>query len=445
MKNKEKLNNKPPNIFIIGQCTLHWGRMEFGNIGNFYIMEPFFDELNRVFPNATIKTTFQMSITFCKKHNITCLPMDFYYGWKSNDLDIAKEEYQIALEYQKTQRLSKKTPYINEVINSDLIIDFSGDIWGDNANFLGENRFEVGLYKNLTAQTLNKKIVMLAGSPGPFNNKKTKSLAKQTFEGFDLVTVREPKSLDVLKQYDFKLNNVKSLACPAFLFKESKKINTAEIFKSVPNSKLEKPIIGFLICGWNFKNGPFDKWPRNDYDYYEFSETIKAFINKYNVRFCLMSHSNGFPIPPKKFKLIHGRDYPIIKQLEQILMAQGLSDHIFSIDTINDAWTTKKILGQFDMVVSGRVHAAVAALSQKVPTVIIDYGHKPKAHKLQGFADLVEITEYIAKPTKENLLSTMTEAWENKVAYQHHLSEKIDHVQSQAKLNFDLLKDIIQK
>ena len=46
---------------------------------------------------------------------------------------------------------------------------------------------------------------------------------------------------------------------------------------------------------------------------------------------------------------------------------------------------TKTIIKNFDMLVSGRIHGAVAALSQSVPTVIIDYGHEPKAHKLIGF------------------------------------------------------------
>ena len=47
-------------ILLIGQCTLHWGRMEFGNLGNYYIMEPFVRNLHRVFPDAEICTTFQM-------------------------------------------------------------------------------------------------------------------------------------------------------------------------------------------------------------------------------------------------------------------------------------------------------------------------------------------------------------------------------------------------
>lgn len=42
------------NILVIGQCTLHWGRMEFGNIGNYYIIEPFMRELHAVFSNCTM-------------------------------------------------------------------------------------------------------------------------------------------------------------------------------------------------------------------------------------------------------------------------------------------------------------------------------------------------------------------------------------------------------
>src|SRR5690554_3033356 len=115
-------------ILVIGQCTLHWGRMEFGNIGNFYIMEPFFRLLHEVFPNAEIKTTFQMSDDFCNKENIECVPMELYYGW-NNDLKIANEELAIAEYYLKTGVVKTVTPYIDLVRKMDLVIDFSGDIW----------------------------------------------------------------------------------------------------------------------------------------------------------------------------------------------------------------------------------------------------------------------------------------------------------------------------
>src|SRR5690606_24552351 len=136
------------NILIIGQCTLHWGRMEFGNIGNYYIIEPFVRELHGNFPNANIRTTFQMSDRFCEEERVDVVPMEYYYGFNNDDLSTAKREYEIALQFASTNQLVDTTPYIEEVMKADLVIDFSGDIWGDNADFLGENRFLVGLYKD---------------------------------------------------------------------------------------------------------------------------------------------------------------------------------------------------------------------------------------------------------------------------------------------------------
>lgn len=37
------------HIFVIGQCSLHWGRMEFGNIGNYYVIEPFLRNCTKFF------------------------------------------------------------------------------------------------------------------------------------------------------------------------------------------------------------------------------------------------------------------------------------------------------------------------------------------------------------------------------------------------------------
>ena len=105
------------NILITGQCTLHWGRMEFGNIGNYYIIEPFFRELRRVFPVSEIKTTFQMSNRFCKEESVSILPMELYYGWNDKDLEQAREEVVLARQYQSSGELPKSTPYIEEVLD----------------------------------------------------------------------------------------------------------------------------------------------------------------------------------------------------------------------------------------------------------------------------------------------------------------------------------------
>lgn len=431
-------------ILVTGQCTLHWGRMEFGNIGNFYIMEPFFRLLHESFPQAEVSTTFQMSDRFCKDEDVTCLPMSLYYEWK-DDLLIAEKELQIAYRYLSSGDLVESTPYIDLVKGMDLVIDFSGDIWGDNADFLGKDRFMVGLMKNRVAQIFSKKTAMIAGSPGPFSEGKNLEFAKEVFKNFDLVTNREFISKGLLESYGFDTSRTFSLACPAFRFEPGpiSSISQLPVVSNILNSTRKS--IGFLICGWNFNEGPFDKWPRDDSEYLIFVSAIEEFTKDKDVDMYLMSHSNGFPLPPKKFELIHGRDYPIMKQLQKVLENRGIAKNIFMLDGIYDAWQSKAILGQFDMVVSGRVHAAVGAMSQLVPTVIIDYGHEPKAHKLIGFAQVAGQELNVAQPDQINdLLHKMEHVWDNLDKVKNSLKTNIPRVKEMGRQNFTLLRDLFQ-
>lgn len=429
-------------ILLTGQCTLHWGRMEFGNIGNYYIIEPFVRLIHESFPGCKLLTTFQMSERFCQDENIEVMPMNLYYGWH-NDLEIAQDELNIAEEYLVSGKIKRSTPYIDLVSSVDLVIDFSGDIWGDNADFLGKDRFLVGLCKDRVAQIFAPKTVMLAGSPGPFDNEKNLDFAKEVYSNFDLVTNRESISIELLSKKGFDNSRTHSLACPAFRFEPApiSKINELPQVSEIINSK--RPKIGFVICGWNFTEGPFDKWPRPDKDYTLFAESIEEFSINIDADIYLMSHSNGFPIPPEQFELIHGRDYPIIKQLQKVLYERGICKNVYALDGVYDAWQTKAIIGQFDMFVSGRVHAAVAALSQFVPTVIIDYGHEPRAHKLLGFAGVADVTEFIASPNKKGeIIIKMSHAWDQRIQYRNKLINTIPKVQELVKENFDLLKTL---
>ena len=432
-------------VLLTGQCSLHWGRMEFGNIGNYYIIEPFIQELHRVFPGCEIRTTFQMSERFRDEERVSVLPMDLFYGWNGRDLDVAKREYEIAERFKQNGELEEETDFIKEVLWSDIVIDFSGDIWGDNADFLGEDRFEVGLLKDRIAQLLGKTTVMLAGSPGPFSNEKLKGFAKTVYESFNLVTNREPLSTGLLEEEGFDCSNTLSLACPAFLFQPKVNEVVNKTVREIRNTddKTKKPIVGFILCGWNFESGPFDKWPRNDAEYDVFAEAVEFLSEELGARVCLMSHSNGFDVPPAPFKLKHGRDYPIAKQLQKVIHERGVAQDVIALDGLYDTWETKAIVGSMDMLVSGRVHAAVAGLSQNVPTVIIDYGHEPKAHKLKGFAAIAGVDEYVVDPSsKGELKKGIQKCWEHAEKYKKFLKSHMPNVRKQAKTHFDLLKSL---
>lgn len=420
-------------IMIIGQCSLQWGRMEFGNIGNFYIVDPMFAQLRRVFPDAIIKTTMQFSKEFCDKYEIETLPLEEYYDFTSeHNLENARQEYEEVLKGELC-----KSAYVEEVKQSDMIIDFSGDIWGDNADFLGKDRFETGLYKDMTAQLL-KPTVMIAGSPGPFRNHEI-DFVKKVFSGFSLVINREPVSSFLLRQMNFDMTKVRMYPCPSFLF-QGKKQNADFILKS-QNHDESKIKIGMMLCGWNFERGPFDLWPRRDDEYQRFVDLVKTVGEKFNAHFYIMSHANGFDIPPAPFELKHGRDYPIAKQFSRILQENAIQD-VTLLDGVYDPWTTKGIISQFDVLISGRMHGAVAGISQNIPTVIIDYGHEPKAHKLAGFAEVAEMENYIANPNDTNdLILKATMCITNRAQIRKDLERKMEKIKAEAKEQFDILNN----
>lgn len=424
-------------IFITGQCTMHWGRMEYGNIGNYYIVAPMFEELRRVFPDFEIATTMQFSKPFCDRFKIRTVSMEWYYDFGSN------ENYQNAVaEYETVKRgdVNLYTPFAKECRDAGLVIDFSGDIWGDNAAFLGKDRFVTGCYKDLTAQLLAP-TVMIAGSPGPFHIVKNLELAKKAYSGFAFVSNREPVSTRILRNLGFEVGRTKEYPCPSFLFKKEE-----SGMWEMPKADAEegKIKIGLMLCGWNFAKAPFSLWPRKDEEYAPFSALAKHLIDKYEAHIFLLSHSNGFEVPPKPFALKHGRDFPIMSQLNEILRREGYGNSVSLFDGVYLPAQTKAIISQFDLLISGRMHGAVAGLSQNIPTVIIDYGHEPKAHKLKGFAEVVGDSDIIANPNDEKaLLASADKLVRNRESVKLKLQDVNEAIKKNASDQFDELRKFV--
>jgi colanic acid/amylovoran biosynthesis protein len=434
-------------ILITGQCTLHWGRLEYGNIGNYYIIETSIRELHRVFPEAKIVTTFQMTDAFCEREKVSCLPMDLFYSWSDDDLDKSLKELGIAIIYNHTGKLVKSTDYINEVLKSDLIVDFSGEMWGYHADLVGKNRFLVGLIKDRIPQLLNVPIVMIAGSQGRFPDKQIKEFAKIVFKDFKLVANRESETGKFLESEGFDIKNLKNYACPAFLFEPMPDNDMKDIYKKEKVFINNKRTVGFVLCGFNFIEGPYDKNLRDDKEYEPFVKAIEYIVCDLGGRVILMSHTNAFDLPPN-FKLKPGRDFPIVKRLQQIVIERGNvgMEDVLCIENAYNPKETKAIIKQFDMFVSGRLHAAVAAISQCVPTVVIMHGHGQKSHKTIGFYEIVGLEEYVAYPNSSNDINVKIHAcWNNLEKIRNHLNLRIPKVKQLAKDGFDIIKDVVKE
>jgi colanic acid/amylovoran biosynthesis protein len=205
-----------------------------------------------------------------------------------------------------------------------------------------------------------------------------------------------------------------------------------------------KPVAGFIICGWNFLTAPFSKFPREDSEYVEFVKVVEHIVKELGLHVCLMSHSNGFELSPG-FRLTHGRDFPITEKLYS-LISDDVKEGVSLMGGIYTPAETKAIIRCFDLLVSGRVHGAIAALSQSIPTVIIDYGHEPKAHKLQGFAEIMDMAEYVCDPAlAEDMIDKVSSCWANREEIRQRLVMRNKGVQVLAKKNFEVLKGLVRK
>lgn len=432
------------HILVIGQTTMEMGRMEWGNIGNFYVVEPFFRELHRVFPEATIRTTLQLSDEFCLANDITSLHEKIYCDLKNPSVFEARADLEVAERLRAGEMIGELSPYLAEVQASDVVIDFSGDIWGENADLLGPDRFEIGLCRNRAAQVLGKTTALMCSSPGPFAPH-MEGFAKQVFEGFDLVANRESRSTELLAQWGFPMRRVSSGACPAFLFEINGRQDTGALEKLQRIKSISNRIVGFVVCGFNFEKGPHNRWPRQPEEYQEFVHAVEVLIQLHGCHIVLFSHSNGFTLPLVNSQRIHGSDFRHADMIATMLHSRGHAGSVTLLDGLYSPATTKAMIGIFDMLISGRIHGAVAGFSQSVPTCVIDYCHEPRAHKLEGFVRLVGAERYLANPLKVgDLAAKVNQCWLARKAERKRLERAIPRVQSLARRAFDDLASVCE-
>ncbi len=435
-------------ILIIGLTSSGLGGMEFHNLGNYIIMEPLVAELQKTFPNCEIRTSIQMSDAYCKKWNVVSLKdKRFYtYGLKTGlttTLDIVKictwKIFSIVGINMKL--LLKSSMLLKEIYDADVVIDFSGDIYGDNADWAKYLESNAEL---IFARILKKKIAMIIGSPGPFKSTWRQVLAKSNLLNIDLLTNREAKSTEFLEYIGIKGSHIHSTACPSVLFQKEEDGNMLSIFeKESLNQKRTRPLIGLILCGWNMPEAPYNKWPREDWEFEIFIELVNYLANEKNVDVCVMSHQNG---TDEQGNLTKQNDHKIIERLFELMENYYDKEKIFTLNGLYTAAESKAIIGKLDILVSGRIHGAVQGMSQSIPTAIIDYGHEPKAHKLKGFAEIYDVVQNVVDPLDINQVkSVVSKLIDEKDYYRKKLEERVPVVKRMALRNFDLLKELIAK
>lgn len=429
------------NILVIGLTSVGLGGMEYHNLGNYIIIDPFFQLLRKTFPSAEIKTSIQMSEKFNNQYNIISLREKRFWSY---GVKTAKHTMNDIFKFflwriTKKESFLKYSLLLSELNQADLIIDFSGDIYGDNANWRAFLESNAHLF---FAKKFNKKTAMIIGSPGAFKKAWRRIIAKYILSKLDLITNREEISTHFLKQiYRINNNNIHTTACPSVLFQGGsiETLSNREDYSLICDNS--KRTVGLILCGWNMPVGPYNKWPREDWEFQPFIKLINYIYDSSNYRICLMSHQNATDID---YNLIAGNDHKIIEKLYD-LISDDKKNRVITLNGLYAAEESKAIIGTFDVLISGRIHGAVQGISQTVPTAIIDYGHEPKAHKLRGFAKMYGIEKYVCDPLSgDDLIFKFNELIKYKSEIKSELIERVGFVKKEALKNFELLKELVE-
>ncbi|EOS29446.1 hypothetical protein C807_02832 [Lachnospiraceae bacterium 28-4] len=428
-------------ILITGLFTLHWGRLQYGNVGNYYIVEPLFQYLHKYFADYRILTTFQMDGQFAEKEKITIVPMEYYYGWDKSDVSNAEEDVRQAQWMQESLDY-QDTPWLSVIHDADIIINVAGDMWGDNAEHVGKDRFYVDCLKMKAAQVLKKKTFLFAVTPGPFTDKRIGRLALEVFKGFTGVFVREKVSFLNLKKWNFGNENVTYYPCPSFLFERDNSYSSKWL-NGINQKRKKTKVAGITFGGFNLPCGPYDMWPRGKEQYDNFIRLAEYLIEKLQVSLCIFSHTNGFEREPE-FKRINGRDFQILQQFYEILIEKNplWKQEIILIDEPLLPKQIKTIISSLDMLVTGRVHASVAAISSCVPTVFIEYDRRViYSDKMLGFASVSGMQEYVCEPDNfENMIETVRKCYKNRETIISQLKSEVPKIQDHAKSAFQAIR-----
>ncbi|WP_430816955.1 polysaccharide pyruvyl transferase family protein [Carboxylicivirga sp. RSCT41] len=427
-------------IFLTGLLSARIGGLEVGNLGNFAIVEPFIDNLKKEFPNHSIRTSFQLSESFEQQKEITCLRNERFWNYgKYTAKQTIKDAFKLLLykiSFGSSTKIINSSKLLKELYNADFVIDFSGDVFGENAKF---NVFLEGAAKIFFAYALKKKVFVLASSPGPFKKLYKRLIVKYLYNKSEIILNREPISTDMLIELGLNKEITKTSACPSYLFKGNPPSTESGLLNKYGIHNEDK-LVGFILTGWTLKYAPYNKLPREEDELTIFVEFLIHLYETYEFKIVLLSHGNT---TLDNGDLVYGNDYYILKQLFEMI-PEKYKDRIILINEVFDAKRAKAFIGNFDTLISGRLHGAIAGISQTVPTIVYDYGHEPKAHKLRGFLRLINYENFLCNPTDlDEMKSLFNKLWTNRLSIKEQLKEEVASVQSKALLNFKSIKKFI--
>lgn len=285
----------------------------------------------------------------------------------------------------------------------DALVFPGGSIFQDSTSVRS-----VGYYAKLVgmAKKAKKKVLILGQGVGPLNSYFGKRMAASAFNDADVISVRDPESLQTLKEIGVR-KSARMTADLAFL---------------MPRVKASDDIQGFAVGDMKsvgVSARPLDKK----------TDVIGLFGD-----FCRLLHQNGSM--PVLIEMDRTEDGPMI---DEISKRQG--GRIPDLRKVTTPMQLQQRFLRLDSIVAMRLHAGVLAASVGIPPLMVSYD--PKVAAFSKMMDLGSSLS-IQGLTAQRLMDTFTSFQKDRDRNSRIIERKRDEMQKLAELNIELVLSTVR-
>ncbi len=262
---------------------------------------------------------------------------------------------------------------------------------------------------------LRKKVVFLGISSKKIKTKKGKKIVKYLVENSKQISVREPVTIDILRNCGVK-KNIELTGDSALVIEPLpyKKIN-----------KNKKPVLGLCprMLSQNFK-------------YFFHSKIEKKDINNIQKNIAKIADyfSEDFDILFIPFHQKYG-DVKYIKDIIKMMENKNVSieKSIYPLETL-------KLINKADIIFGTRLHSLIFSAIQNKPVVTIDYDPK-----IGGFMKFIKQDEYMGNPdsSAQELIKLIENAWKNRKKVKKEIKENIEEARKKIIKNAQKMKSFV--
>lgn len=321
---------------------------------------------------------------------------------------------------------AKKDVYDLCFAKADLVLSIGGDVFS--SEYSGLKRHISQMER---AFKLKKPVMLFAHSVGPFKSDEEVAVFKDVAKHFALMTVREGLSLKYVQDMRIPKVPLHQTADPAFVLKAADSATLERLWDYYHIPKTGKVIAVSLSQGIA---GYVNSSSQNHAD------LLKRFLSQL-VR---LKDTHVVFVPHVLERTVGNNDAMIC---DQMLRALNYPSNVTVLSLQHSTEELKGMIGKCDFLVAERMHAAIAGLSQCVPTLVIGYSVKARGI-LEDVYPKELVNDYLISVTemdKRDLYATFEIAYAGAQKVQGHMRAVMPDIKKRSLNNFELIEKLLGK